>query len=440
MNLRTSIVLIIILLIFSSPGIVGSSPPQNQSHRVLFVCSDLEDVTLANSFGDNVDILYLGKDLPDDRSALSDILYLSKYDEIWIPDLNAQWTEGGRLSEREIETLAEYAQSGGVLVIGLNTYVQSWSRKLDDLLGVRVLRLENPAKDGEEWDIVFKGRVYPYNDTYHEAVIRPEGAKVIARYRNGNSAITLHRYGAGVAVLMTFNPVKAYVEGDHSFMGLYLEVSREALNERKNPPTISSTKKALIILKRVLLHPITLGLLVLILLEILAYFGLMPMGLTVFFAAPLIPFWGIVRRRKRCTGVLETVSIMRGVTLPELSEEVGEKVRRLKFCIALLKLKGKISILDISRLGEKDYLITLHSLEAEGVAAWAVEKYPRLMERIARHPGVTVLDLARSSNMPPYEVLQLIREMSRYGVVEIRKMPFDYEVYPTRSLSRWFEV
>ncbi|ASJ07684.1 hypothetical protein A3L08_08315 [Thermococcus pacificus] len=423
-----------------SSGLVSSNTPQNQSYRILFVCSDLEDVTLANSFGNNGDILYLGKDLPDDRSPLSDILYLSKYDEIWIPDLNVQWTEGGRLSEGEIGALTEYVQSGGVLVIGLNTYTQSWSRKLDALLGVRVLRLESPIEDGEDLDIVFNERVYPYNDTYQAVIIRPEGAKVIARYRNGNPAITLNSYGSGVAVLMTFNPVKAYVEGNPSFVDLYREVSSEALKERKNPPTISNTKKTLILLKRVILHPITLGLLVFILLEILAYLGLMPLGLTVFFAAPFIPFWGIIKRRKRCTSVLEIISMMRGVTLSELSNEMGEKVRRLKFCIAILKLKRKISILDISRLGGRDYLITLHGLESEGVAAWAVEMYPRLMERIALHPGVTILDLARSSNMPPYEVLQLLREMSRYGVVEIRKMPFDYEVYSTRALLRWFEV
>ncbi|KUJ99689.1 MAG: Uncharacterized protein XD43_0653 [Thermococcales archaeon 44_46] len=427
------------IILLSSSGLVSSDPLQNQNHRILFICSDLGDVILANSFGDNVDIIYLGKDLPDDRSTLSDILYLSRYDEIWIPDLNVQWTEGGRLSEGEIETLAEYVQSGGVLIIGLNTYVQSWSKKLDEVFGVRLLRLEKPKNDTEEWDVVFNGRVYPYNDTYQEVIVRPEGAKVISTYKNEKPAITLNHYGSGVAVLITFNPVKAYVEGDRSFLDLYLEVSSEALKERKNPPTISNTEKALIILKRVTLHPLTLGLLVFILLEILAYFGLMPLGLTIFFAAPLVRLWGLIKHRKRCISTLETVSIMRGVTISELSEGMGEKVRRLKFCIAILKLKRKVSILDISRLGEKDYLITLHGLEAEGVGAWAVEKYPSLMEKIINHPGVTILDLAHSSNMPPYEVLQLLREMSRYGVVEIRKMPFDYEVYPTRALSRWLK-
>jgi hypothetical protein len=431
------ILTLVILLIYADP--VSSNSPRNQNPKILFVCSDLGDVTLANSFGDSVDILHLGKDLPDDRSILSDILYLSKYDEIWIPDLNVQWTEGGRLSEGEIETLAKYVRSGGVLVVGLNTYVQSWSRKLDNLLGVRILRVEKPVKDGEDWDIVFGGKVYPYNDTYQEVVVRTAGAEVIATYKNGNPAITMNHYRSGVAVLMTFNPVKAYVEGNHSLLEVYLAVSDEALKGRTSPPTVGGAKKALIILERVFIHPVTIGLLVFVLLELLAYFGFMPLSLTVFFAAPLVPLWGRIKKRKRCKHTLETISIMRGVTLSELAEEMKEKIRRLKFCVALLKLKRKISMLDISRLGEKDYLITLHGLEAEGVAAWAIERYPRLMEKIASHPGITILDLARTSNMPPYEALELLREMSRYGVVEIRKMPFDYEVYPTRALSRWFE-
>jgi hypothetical protein len=431
------ILTLVILLIYADP--VSSNSPRNQNPKILFVCSDLGDVTLANSFGDSVDILYLGKDLPDDRSLLSDILYLSKYDEIWIPDLNVQWTEGGRLNEWEIETLAEYVRSGGVLVLGLNTYVQSWSRKLDNLLGVRILRVEKPVDDGEDWDVVFGGRVYPYNDTYQEVVVRTVGAKVIATYKNGNPSITLNHYGSGIAALMTFNPVKAYVEGDRSFLEIYLAISSEALKERKNPPTVGTAKKTFILLKRTLFQPITLGLLAFVLLELLAYFGFMPLSLTVFFAAPLVPLWGRIKKRKRCTRIIETISVMRGVTLSELAEEMREKARRLKFCVAILKLKRKISLLDISRLGEKDYLMTLHGLEAEGVAAWAIERYPRLMEKIAYHPGVTIIELARTSNMPPYEVLELLREMSRYGVVEIRKMPFDYEVYPTRALSRWFE-
>ncbi|ALV63702.1 hypothetical protein ADU37_CDS20030 [Thermococcus sp. 2319x1] len=399
----------------------------------------MEDVTLANSFGDDVDILYLGKDLPDDRSLLSDILYLSKYDEIWILDLNVQWTEGGRLNEGEIETLAEYVGSGGVLVVGLNTYSQSWSRKLDNVFGVKILRVERPVEDGEDWDIVFGGKVYPYNDTYQEVVVRTAGAKVIAAYKNGNPAVTMNHYGSGVAVLMTFNPIKAYVEVDHSFLEVYLAISSEALKERKNPPTVGTAKKTLILLKRVLLHPLTLGLIAFIFLELPAYLGFLPVDLTVFFVAPLVPFWGRIKKRKRCKHLLEAISVMRGVTISKLAEEMGEKARRLKFCVAVLKLKRTISMLDISRLGEKDYLITLHGLEAEGVAAWMIKRYPRLMEKIASHPGITILDLARTSNMPPYEVLELLREMSRYGVVEIRKMPFDYEVYPTRALSRWFE-
>jgi len=134
------------------------------------------------------------------------------------------------------------------------------------------------------------------------------------------------------------------------------------------------------------------------------------------------------------------VRMLRGVTLGNLADEIGRSPRRLKFPLALLFLKKQISVIDLSPFGFKDVLVVLRGLEGDGVAAWAIEVYPRMMEIIASNPGIGVIDLARQVNMPPYDVLRLLRELSRYGVVELRKIVVDYEVYPMRPLLRWFEV
>jgi hypothetical protein len=439
MKSRTVTILVAVMLILPAFGVAGSPSQRNSGPKVLFVCSDIGDVTLANSFGSDVDILYLGKDLPDDRSRLSNLLYLSRYDEIWIPDLNVEWTKGGRLNEDEINTLMEYVRSGGILVIGLNTYVQSWSRKLDELLGIRVMRLEKPPKDGESWDIVYKGRVYQYNDTYQAVVVRTIHAEVLATYRDGYPAITLNHYGSGVAVLMTFNPVKGYTNGDSSLLEVYRAVSSRALLERLHPPSVGVTIEVWIFLKEFLLNPVILGLFIFFILELLAYFGFMPLGLTVLFALPALPLRKFVQRKEVCIRTVEVISTVRGVTLSELSEEIGVNARRLKFCIALLQLESKVSVLNVSNLGEEEPLITIRGLESEGVASWAIERHQELMEAIAKWPGITILDLSRRVNKPPYEVFEFLRELSKWSVVEVRKMALDYEVYPTRALTRWFE-
>lgn len=426
-----------LLLILSLP--VNSS--YNPEHiKVLVVCSDVNDVMFANSLGAaggfSINILYLGKDLPDDRSKLSDILYLTRYDEIWIPDLNSGLTYEGRLKREEIATLREYVKSGGILVLGMNTYTQSWSRFFEEVTGTKLLHIEK-SKRLDEWIIFYGNQTYRYNSTYQAVVVDPYRAEIIAKYSNGLPAVTISKFSLGVGVLLTFNPVIDY---NPKLMKLYLAVSSIALNKRDSPPSLSEEEILTIRAKHVLLHPISIGMIVFLTLELLAYLGLLPFKVTVVLSVFFLPFSGFLLRKSLYKKILETIHVLRGVTVSNLSGEIGIKQRRLKFPMALLILKRHVNTVDLTPLGVEDTLVVLKGLEAEGIAAWTVEKYPRLMEIIANNPGIGVIDLAHKVNVPPYNILKFLRELSRYGVVELRKIIVDYEVYPMRALLRWFET
>jgi hypothetical protein len=106
----------------------------------------------------------------------------------------------------------------------------------------------------------------------------------------------------------------------------------------------------------------------------------------------------------------------------------------------LLFLKKKIVILDLSPMDVRDSLVTPRGSESEGVAQWAIKRYPLLMREIIKNPRIRVIELAYRVDMPPYDVLRLLRELSRYGVVELKKAVVDYEVRPLDPLLRWSEV
>ncbi|WP_456366966.1 beta-galactosidase trimerization domain-containing protein [Thermococcus sp.] len=430
---KSSSLLVILTLLLVSPPISGTPPP-----RVLVVCSDIEDVMMANSLGNNftVRVLYLGKDMPDDRSLLSNAEYLTRYDEVWIPDLNLQWTYGGRLSEEEIQALMGYVKSGGILVIGLNTYVQHWNRRLDELFGVRLLRMETPDK---ELYIEYDDRLYPCNSTFKIAVVRPVRAKIVARYLSGEPAVTEARYGRGVSVLMTFNPVKT-LTGNGSIAVMYKGIALKGLEDRLAKPKLSALKLVQLKLGELVRNPVFMGLTAFVVLFLMAYLGYLPWGVTIVLVTLTLPLSKLLTRKSLKRRIIEALKTLEGAALNELSEELGVEPKRLKFPVAVLKVTKRVELIDLSEFGERDVLITPRGKEIEGMAVWAISGYPKLMEKIARNPGVRVLDLAMSLNMPPYDVLETLKRLSTYGVVELRKIMFDYEVYPTKALARWFEI
>jgi hypothetical protein len=442
LNKRNIKLLIVSLFfLFLSSSLYYATPIEEI--KILVVCSDINDVMFANNLAtitnSSVDILYLGIDLPDDRSKLSDPTYLIKYDEIWIPDLNVQWTEGGRLTREEVEALSNYVMNGGILVLGLNTYTQSWNRKLEEITGTRIIRIEKPETDSSEWDIIFNGRFYLYNDTYQTVIVSPYRARVLANYSNGLPAITLSHYGSGVGVLITFNPVEELIEHNPEIIDIYAHLAILALSERLGKPKIPIGELVLITLKKVFSHPFFLGALVFIILEIIAYLGFLPFGVTVLLAIPFLPFSKLLLKEE-CSKILEKVQTLRGVTLENLARELRKPPRRLKLPLVLLFLKKKIVILDLSPMDVRDSLVTPRGSESEGVAQWAIKRYPLLMREIIKNPRIRVIELAYRVDMPPYDVLRLLRELSRYGVVELKKAVVDYEVRPLDPLLRWSEV
>lgn len=440
-NLTRRKTLLFIILFFLSIAMISTpittSSTAGKAPKVLVVCSDVEDVMFANSLelgNFSVDIIYLGKDLPGDRSKLSDLAYLLGYDEVWIPDLNTEWTIGGRLTDKEVHVLSEYVRRGGVLIIGLNTYVQSWSRFLEGIVGSRILRIELSKNFSSDWYIVYKDKIYPYNITYQAVIVSVYRGEVVARYRNGYPAIIFSKYGDGVGALMTFNPVIAFVEGYSNLTDLYLDIGLKALKERTHPPQpLSMGEKIMYSFEKYFFIIILIFLFIIF--EIMGYLGLLPLGITIISAIPLLPFSRILMKRRIYREIIKTVETFKGVEISDLSEEVGVKIRRIKFPLAILFLRRLLNIINLRDLGDK-VLIVLRRYEDVGVASWSLKTYPALMNLIINNPGITILDLARRLHMPPHEVSRILNTLSQYGVVEVRKIGAYYEVYPLNTLLR----
>jgi len=407
--------------------------------RILVVCSDTSDVMFANSLatygGFNVTVLYLGQNYHDSRSMLSNLEYLTKFDEIWIPDLNVQWTYGGRLSEGEISTLAKYVAVGGVLVIGMNTYVQSWSRTFERITGTKVVSIE---RANSPLYIVFNGEKYSYNASYGVLIVNTEDASVIARYSTGAPAITLSKFGRGVAVVMTFNPVKELLDYNPKIIRLYIDVARITLEERTSPPSLSGWEVLKAHIVGLLSNTLFDGAITLLVLELLAYLGWLPFRMIVILTVPFKPLAGRFLKRDPYKSIVEVIKRNGGMEFVELSKLIGMSPRRLRFYVALLVTARELNLVDISPLDEGS-LIVIRGEERMGIAAWAFRRYGRLLELIVKERGSKILEVARKSGYPPYDVLRLMRELSRYGIVEVKRAVIDYKVYPTDALERWAE-
>lgn len=438
--MRVSVsLLVVVLVLFPYTVVSQASSGGGGGGRVLVVCSDVSDVMFANTLGFqgyNVDYLYLGRDLPGDRSRLSDLSYLLGYDEVWIPDLNVKWTSGGRLTRGEIQVLSEYVERGGVLVVGLNTYTQSWSPQLEDLTGAKILRLLPPTLCPGNLSIVYEGVEYEYNCSYQAVEVNPIRGEVVARFSNGMPAIVKSRYGDGVVVLLTFNPVNALMD-EPRLVALYSQIAGAALEERAHPPKpLSPEEEVLLRVREEASSPWTWLLLFLILVWIMGVLGFLPYGATLVVAAPLLPLSKLLLRRPIYKRILEAVTTLRGVEESALAVEVGVKKRRLKFPLAVLHLNRRINLIDLTPAGVSDKLIVPWRGSYEGVSAWASRRYPDLVRLVVENPGITVDLLAYLLEKPPYDLLNLVRWLAIYGVLEVREIGGSHEVYPAKSLLR----
>ena len=197
---------------------------QPRKFKILSVCADLEDVVFThllekylqnNSVNLEVEILYIGSDYGGseaERAKLLDIWFLRKYDQIWIFDLNTIWSTGGRLKKDELNILEKYVSEGHVLVLGYNTFILSWSSKLEKLMGVKVTNFISGENYSGSYDIFYGSRVYKYNESYGVAFLYLQQAKVIAEFRSGDPAATISYHGNGLVVVLAFNPVREAIE------------------------------------------------------------------------------------------------------------------------------------------------------------------------------------------------------------------------------------
>lgn len=438
MRIAGSLLMLVLLL---SPITVTSltSNGGGGGARILVVCSDVSDVMFANTLGFqgyNVDYLYLGRDLPGNRSLLSDLSYMLGYDEVWIPDLNVEWTSGGRLSESELNTLREYVERGGILVVGFNTYTQSWSPGLEHLTGARIMRLILPPFCPENWSIIYEGLWYRYNCTHQAVQVEPTRGKVVARFNSGEPAITESNYGDGVVVLMTFNPVNALMD-EPRLVRVYSNIAKVALDERIHPPKpLSPREEALLKVKGAVRNPWTWVLLFLLFIWAMGMLGFLPYGATLVVAIPFLPLSKLLVKRPLYKRILESVTALKGVEASALAMEVGVGKRRLKFPLAILLLKRKVNLIDLSPAGVHETLIVPWRGEYEGVSAWASRIHSDLVKLVVENPGITVDELAYMLKTPPYDLLKLARWLALYGVVEIREIGDGHEIYPAKPLLR----
>ncbi|KSW12038.1 hypothetical protein CF15_04465 [Pyrodictium occultum] len=434
---------------------------------MLVVASDFDDILWARSIADSaaaaglqvdVRVLYLSKSYPSagaERARLSDPAFLWRYDAVLIPDLNRLFTYGGRLTPAEIEALAEYVRGGHLLFIGMNTFVQHWHPLLESMAGARVAGVASSSADTPLYDIVYRGRVYAYNDTYGAMHLEPQGARVLAAFQEGHPAILANRYGRGVVVTAAFNPVKAVVsQGNGAEMagllaGIVVEEMQAVTPEP--PPARHRVKAVLHNAALALLRPfgrvaaaagggLPGALAAAALVAFPAYLALLAASLACL--APrrirllvLRPLARLYKPREMDARIVELLRDSGPMSLEELAARLGAGWRRLCRRLTLLELRGAVASVPEARGRLYVYPEDLPA------ALLAVDPlYEEIARLAAREPGVTVHEIAARLSIPPGAVLKACRRLAGYGLLELRKSLFEYEVYPTRLLYRYHYV
>ncbi len=316
--------------------------------RVLVVASDAEDVLWATMLGvvldkaapgSRVEVLYLSKIGGEcgERSLLSDLLYLLDYDAVLVPDFNIFYACGGALSATEISTLRAYAESGGIVVVGLNTLVQSWSPRMSRLTGLELLSVVSVARDTRDYDLVWSGRVIEYNDTFGVVRVRLlEGSRAVARFVAGGPAVVVKRESRGFVVSLLFNPVKMGVEqGSRGVFelvaSLLLQLHHETGGERSLPLHVLATSGPLLALRYALRNPLyslaslAAGYVVLV---VLCLLGLSPRSLCMLALKPLARSLSGMGLVAQVAKAVEEAGVSTRVDLERITGLRGFKLRR----------------------------------------------------------------------------------------------------------------
>lgn len=443
-----------LLLVLTSTAVYAK--PEQESYRILIVASNLEDVIWAHRVGEaliqlgvnvSVEVLYIGVDYPGAQSArsrLSDAGFLWRYRAILVPDLNKEFTWGGRLSEGEIDTLRLYVERGHLLMMGLNTYIHSWYPVLDELAGASITGLAGGTTDTEVLDIVADGTIYRYNDMFGAMLVYQRGCRAEAYFYAYQQypAICVNRFGDGLVILTAFNAVEAVASQDNGFeIALLLaNVVKDGLESihPKPLPIGYSTREAL---TNMFVQPfralaesfggglrgcvaaiaILLATLYAVVLT-LSLLCLLPRSLRVTSVKPLTKLAKPGRLEQRVLAVLREAVL---ADLEELSRGIG--VNKARVCRALTFLEARGLVRSAALDGRAMYFLR----EDEARVALSLNPlYRDVADLVSREPGITVTEIAARLSIPPDAVLRACREMAMLGIVEMRKVLFEYEVYP----------
>jgi Mn-dependent DtxR family transcriptional regulator len=453
-----------LLSLLASHPIAGSAYASTQAalhNRVLVVASDIDDVIWAHQLGlalrrqglnISVEVVYLWKDYPGaapERRKLGDIGFLWNYDAILLPDLNKRWMYGGMLKQDEIENLLVYARRGHLVLIGMNTLVQHWYPQLEESTGVHVIGIHTSVKDIGLFDVIYKGRLYDYNDTLGAVLVEPVTANVVAHFvYEDRPAVTLNRYGYGVVVFVAFNIVEAAVlqKNGYEFTKMSADILASLLGGIKPLPPPSSYEvrerlknilAELVLLSKSIYEAAGGGLLgaaivALIILSILyvvllaaAYACLIAPETSAALLRLLLPAKKEPDRIEKSVSLLLSEEVAQGVD--EIAERLG--ISRSAVCRALAWLIARGQVRRVKSCGETYYALS----DKAPLAFLAVNPlYRSIAELVQREPGITVHEVAARLGIPFDTALLACKELAANGVLEMRKVMLEYELYPAR--------
>ncbi len=442
---RQLILITLVVLVLSCTLTASTASGGYPRLHVLVVATDFADAVFAGCLAGGlgvpekarVDLLYISKDNPDApslRSSLSRLDVLLGYDAVVVPDFNTAYAYGGRLTVEEARALIEYVRRGGVLVVGMNTLIQSWSPIIANNLGVMLAGIVSAQTDTEALDINWSGAWISYNDTYGALeAIALEGTQVVARFARGAPAVTVSRCGHGYLVALLYNPVRLAVEqGDKRGCILLARlIARLSLEREKN--TLQPLPGV-----AVRLEP-TAGLLQLApalplaayaVLVVLALAGRLGLHHCVPVMKPVAkPFSMLIARLTSIRSLVETVHERGWV---DLSTAKGSS--RVAACLA-----AAIGAIHYTVAGKRVVAYVPGSpLVLQALAS--NQYYQKLVTLVAQEPGITLTQLAEKLGLDLDKVVRIVRELRKSMLVEVIRLEGDCEVYPTPLLRRLVEA
>ncbi len=432
----------------------GQTPPPS----VLLVASDVEDVRfgkeLAGSLSEaegreiRVEVLYLGSEYSgadEERERLSDTWFLRGFSEIWIPDLNVPWTEGGAITEEEIRALGRVVGEGRVLLVGLNTYSQSWSPPLEELTGVELTSL-NTGTGTVTIHEVGGSVTASYDPSLWWANLRPSSnCSVLATSEaDGSPAIVACRSGGGAVLTLAFNPVVPVVEskvksgGILELVGRALSAAEEGVVPRPPPAwdraaALVRSAAASIATPRGVAWFASLSYAALLGATLVGY---APYAAGVAALMPLRPILRKVLRADRSSGKLYSLILdAPGRSLPELEAECEGCRIPTKVRLAAMEACGLIDSAVVRGVGR----LWFHPRDRELVLAMSLAADPltwRVLTLISERPGLTPEEIAVEMGAPLERVVRLVRWLVDIGAVAAADVGGLTELYPSDALRR----